>query len=224
MDREEYNLCFLNGKKHIVLAKTLADNNDFGTAISFLILGLEELIKYLVIQTAVADKTLFSDKEINNIFSSHKEKHKIIIELLRATKLEFGENFVLSVFNKMMKIPLTPELQEVQANRFKEFGTMVGLTERHLSTEEIDSFILWLQTKADELKNKGLYVNRESKSTHLSNSKLISPSDINKIEYDLILKFTDSLLKQASFSHILDISDDDFIKILNSDFKENNEC
>jgi len=218
MDRESYTLCYHNGKKHLDLAKRLGDEKDYGAAISFFVLGLEELIKYLVIKNSLADKKLFTDKEINSLFSSHIEKHKIITEFLESTKLDFGEKFILSVFNIMTNQPLTDDLKAVQANRFKEFGSMVGLTEQHLTTEEIDAFIQWFKSNADTLKNKGLYVDREDKSTHLAKSKLTSPNSIGEDDYNLVSKFADSFLKQTTFSKDLDLTDDEFIKMLNSDF------
>ena len=220
MDRESYIQCYQNGKKHIDLAKRLGSENDFGTAISFFVLGLEELIKYLVIQNKLADNKLFSDKEINSLFGSHTEKHKIIIEFLESTKPTFAEKFIQLIFKNMTKQPLTEDLMEVQANRFKEFGSMLSYAETNLTEEEIDNFIFWLQNNADNLKNKGLYVDREDRSTHLAKSKLISPSKIAKEDFNLVMKFADSFLRQATFSKDLDITEDEFIKMLNSDIGE----
>jgi AbiV family abortive infection protein len=220
VNRENYLKCFKNGEKHINLAKKLALENDFGLAISFLILGLEELIKYLVIQTYVADNDTFSLKEMNKIFSSHFEKHKILIELLESTKLDFGEDFILSVYNKMTNKTLDDKLLKVQKNRFKEFGTMVGITEKHLSSKEIDSFIEWLKKQANNDKNRGLYVDIENDIENLSNSILVSPADVSKEEFDLALKFSESFLKQASFSKAIDITDNEFIELLNSSLEK----
>ncbi|HEU5289347.1 MAG TPA: AbiV family abortive infection protein, partial [Cyclobacteriaceae bacterium] len=192
MDREEYNQCYSNGKKHIDLAKRLGSENDFGTAVTFLVLGIEELIKFLVIQMSLGEDKRFSDKELNKLFSSHTDKHKIIIEFLEATKPIFAENFVLSLFNKMNNLPLTDELKEVDNNRFKELGSMVGLTEKHLTEEEIEAFIEWLARNADKHKNKGLYVDRLDKSKDLLTSRLTSPTETKKEDYELILKFADS--------------------------------
>jgi|688.fasta_scaffold450266_1 AbiV family abortive infection protein len=218
MNRESYTLCYHNGKKHIDLAIRLGEEKDYGTAISFLVLGLEELIKYLVIQNYLADNKLFTDKEINSMFGSHTKKHEIIIEFLESTKPEFGEKFTLSVFKIMTKQPLTDDLKAVQANRFKEFGSMFGLTEQHLTVNEIDSFINWFNNKADTFKNKGLYVDREDKSTHLNKSKLISPNTIGEDDFNFVLKFSDSFFKQVTFSKDLDITDEELIDILNIDY------
>jgi AbiV family abortive infection protein len=218
MDRQTYTLCYYNGKKHIDLGKRLGEEKDYGTAITFFVLGLEELIKYLVVKMSLADKSLFTDAEINKIFGSHTGKHKIIIEFLQATKLDFGENFALATFNKMTNQPLTDELKLVDANRFKQLGSMVGLTERHLTGDEIDLFINWLSENADNLKNKGLYVDREDRSKSLVNTKLVSPSDTEEEDFNFVLKFTDSFLKQTTFSKDLDLTDDEFIKMLNDDF------
>ncbi len=218
MDREEYNQCYHNGKKHIDLAKRLGSENDFGTAVTFLVLGIEELIKFLVIQMSLGEEKRLTEKELNKLFSSHTDKHKIISEFLKATKPNFAENFVLSLFNKMNNLPLTDELKEVDNNRFKELGSMVGLTEKHLTENEIDAFIEWLDRNADKHKNKGLYMDRLDKSRDLLNSRLISPTETKKEEYELTFKFADSFLKQATFSKDIDITDEEFTKFLNGDF------
>jgi AbiV family abortive infection protein len=220
MDRESYNLCYQNGKKHIDLARRLGDDRDYGTAISFIVLGLEELIKYLVIKNALLNKKRFTDREINGLFSSHVEKHKIIVEFLESTKEDFAEKFILSLFNEMTNRPLTDDLKIVKKNRFREFGSMAGLTEKHLTENEINIFIHWVDKNADNLKNKGLYVDRESKSTHLEKSKLTSPNSVNENDFKLVLKFADSFLKQATFSKDLDLTDEEFEKLMNSEFGE----
>ena len=219
MDRESYTLCYHNGKKHIELAKRLGDEKDYGTAITFFVLGLEELIKYLVIPGSLADDKLFTIKEINSLFSNHSEKHKIIIEFLESTKSEFAEKFIQSVFNNMTEQPLTDDLKNIQKNRFKQIGSILSTAENHLTDDEINVFIQWLDKNANTLKNKGLYVDREDKSTQLTKSKLVSPSDIRVEDFNLVLKFTESFLRQATFSKDLDLTDDEFIKMLNSDIR-----
>jgi hypothetical protein len=120
----------------------------------------------------------------------------------------------------MTKQPLTDELKVIQSNRFKEFGSMVGLTENHLTDEEIDSFIKWFSIHADSFKNKGLYVDRVDKSTHLEKTELISPNVVSENDFNMVLKFADAFIKQITFSKDLDVTDDEFIKFLNSDIKD----
>lgn len=217
MERDEYVKCFKNGEKLINRAKTLSKGEDYGFAISLLILGLEELIKYLVLQMSDDDNTVFSSKEVAKIFTSHQAKHDMIIELLESTKLDFGEDFIMSVYHKLTNRPLDDNLSRIQKNRFKEFGSMVGLTEAHLTTDEIDLFIHWLKNKANNDKNRGLYVDRERSNSNLSSSILVSPEEVTKEEFDLALKFSESFLKQASFSKAIDITEDEFIELLNKD-------
>lgn len=217
MNKEEYTKIYLNGLKHIQLAKKLGTDKDYGTAITFFILGIEELIKYLVIPDWLADRQRFTDKEINSLFTSHAAKHEVIIEFLESTKLDFGEKNLQSIFYKMTNISLTDELIAVQKNRFREIGTIVGLTEQHLTSNETEAFIQWVKRKANTLKNRGLYVDRENQSVHLSKANLISPDSIGEQDYNLVLKFTESFLKQVTFSKDLDFTDEEFIDMLNSE-------
>ena len=219
MDRDDYNLCFISGKKHIDSARIMADIKNYGTAVTLLILGLEELIKYLVIQTALSDKTRFSESEINKVFSDHTTKHKIIIEFLESTKQNFGEKFRFSIFNKSNNNISSNELREIQENRFKEFGSMVGVIENSLTENEIDLFIEWLNNHANNDKNNGLYVNRNDKSKSINQTKLVSPTNIGKSDYEFILKFADSFLNQAIFSKDIDMTDEEFMEFLTSDIE-----
>jgi AbiV family abortive infection protein len=218
MERESYNLCYDNGKKHISLAKKLADENDFGTAITFLVLGMEELIKFLVIQMSSGDERRFTDKEFNKLFSSHTGKHQILKEFLKATKPGFEESFVLSLLNKMEGWPLDDKMKEADNNRFKELGSMLAM-EKHLTAEEIDQFILWLDTSADKQKNKGLYVDRTDTSGDFFAAPLGSPKDVTKEEYEMAHKFAESFLKQATFSKDIDITDEEFRDFLNTELE-----
>ena len=92
--REDYIKIFENGLSHIDCAKKLANNNHFGFATSHLILGLEELIKYQVIQVHSVDNKLFEDKEATSIFYSHRKKHKLLKEFQEAISKNFSKDFM----------------------------------------------------------------------------------------------------------------------------------
>ena len=151
-----------------------------------------------------------------------RDRHKLLIELLESTKPDFGEDFILSVYKKMTSKPLDNNLLKVQNNRFKEFGTMVGMTERHLTPDEINLFIDWLKKQANNDKNRGLYVglDKTNNSESLFNSVLVSPIDVSREDFYLALKFSNSFLKQASFSKAIDITESEFTELLNNSFEK----
>jgi AbiV family abortive infection protein len=217
MERETYRKCFYNGKKHIDRGTTLGDSGDFGTAITFFVIGIEELIKFLIIQMSAGGGKRFSLKEVEKLFSSHTEKHKLIMEFLRATRPGFAETFTLSQWNKIREIPLTPEQEEAEMNRFKEIGAMVSVASQSLTAEEVDAFILWLEKNANRFKNKGLYVDLRSSPANFLKSELTSPEDVTASEYQMVRKFCEAFLQHVGFAKDIDITEEEFIAFLNYD-------
>ena len=104
-DRDSYNKIFDNGLLHINGARILAEQGAFGFAVSHLILGIEELIKYQVVQTHFANSNVFADKEVNpenrnSIFRDHMKKHDLIKEFQQAKSDEFALGFQDYIFQK----------------------------------------------------------------------------------------------------------------------------
>jgi AbiV family abortive infection protein len=214
-DRDNYNKIYDNGLAHINSARILAESNHFGFAISHLILGIEELIKYQVVLVSGADPTLF-EQEANlhgnkTVFKNHGTKHNLIKEFQESIAPGFGDTFVESVFYKASGQPLKPKHVEVQRNRFKEMGSFLGVAYREINIpiEERENFFKWL-SQANNLKNKGFYVN-------LINGVCESPISINKEEFETAYGYAVAILKQTQVYKDLDITDDEFIDMLNTE-------
>lgn len=217
-DRDNYNKTFDNGVAHINAAKLLADNGNYGFAISHSILGIEELIKYQVVLNYFADNTLFADKEINpknrnSIFRDHLKKHDLLKEFQQSISKEFSDTFHDYVFHLATGQELNEKHLEIQKNRFKEIGSFfsVSYNEINIPEGERQSFFEWLD-EANNLKNNGFYVN-------WTTTNFEAPNDIEKSHYETALKFVDAILKQTEVIKSLDLTDDEFIEILNSDLK-----
>lgn len=215
-DRDNYNKIFDNGVSHLNSAKLLADNNEFGHAISHLVLGIEELIKYQVTATHSADNTLFTDKEINpqkreSIFRLHQTKHDLLAEFIEAGSNQFTEIFREYVFYLATGQNLKPEHQKIKENRFKEIGNLINgaFTETNFTEEERTAFFDWLK-EANNNKNDGFYVD-------VKNNVWKTPKDFSKMNYDVALKYATVILSQTKIIKDLDITDDEFIDLLNSD-------
>lgn len=216
--RDNYNKIFDNGLAHINSAKLLADNGKFGFAISHLILGMEELIKYQVVLNYFANSTSFDDKEVNpknrnSIFKDHLKKHDLIKEFQQSISKEFSDTFHDYVLHLATGQELKEKHLEIQKNRFKEIGSFfsVSYTEINIPESERASFFEWLG-KANNLKNNGFYVNWTMENFE-------TPNDIEKTHYETALKFVDAILKQTEVIKSLDLTDDELIEILNSDVK-----
>jgi AbiV family abortive infection protein len=210
--REQYLKIFENGLAHIDCAKTLADNNHFGFATSHLILGLEELIKYQVVQIHSLNNKVFEDKEAKSIFRSHGTKHNLIREFQQAISENFAEDYVEYLFYKMIGKNLEDKHKQVEKNRFKGIGSMLGVAFKDISIpdKEKNEFFPWL-SQADNLKKDGFYVD-------LDKAGFKSPADITKGIYETALVYTTTILEQTKVIKDLDITDEEFINLLNSDF------
>jgi AbiV family abortive infection protein len=218
IDRDNYNKIFDNGLLHIDTAKILADNGSFGYAISHLILGIEELIKYQVVLMHFADNTLFADKEVDqgnrhSVFRDHLKKHDLIKEFQQSISKEFASDFQDYIFRKATGRELTEKHFAVERNRFKEWGSFfsVSFSEINIPETEQQAFFEWLN-KANDTKNKGLYVNWK-------NSNFESPSDIQKNQFETALIYANAILKQTEAIKSMDLTDDEFMDFLNSDIE-----
>jgi len=217
-DRDNYNKIFDNGLLHIESAKLLADNGSFGFAISHLILGIEELIKYQVVLTHCADEKVFTDKEINpknrnSIFRDHLIKHNLIKEFEQSISTEFATDFLDYIFHKATEQELTEKYLAIEKNRFKEWGCFFNMAYSEINIPETErlSFFEWLKT-ANDTKNKGFYVN-------WTDTSLDSPSDIKKGQFETAMNYTNAILKQTEVIKSLDITDIEFMDLLNSDIE-----
>lgn len=214
-DRDDYNKIYDNGVFHLEAAEILAEKSLFGFAISHIVLGIEELIKYQVFLNHQADNNLFK-AEIESIFRRHDKKHELIKEFQASLTQEFRQTFLESVF----KISTGQELDEkhlaISQNRFKETGSFISSSypEMNLTEESLNNFFQWLEeVQSDHLKNNGFYVD-----FHDGNWQF--PTSFTEEDYKRSCKYG-SLLKQLTdVVKSMDITDDEFMQMLNSDFKQ----
>ncbi|CAM4137502.1 AbiV family abortive infection protein [Cytophagaceae bacterium 50C-KIRBA] len=209
-DRDNYNKIFENGLSHLNSAKLLAENNEYGHAISHLILGLEELIKYQVYKTCKADKSVFKKEESTNIFKQHQTKHNLLTEFIEASSNQVAETFQEYILYSATGMKSNPEHIKILENRFKEIGYLINgaFSETNFTEEERTTFIAWLKD-ANNNKNNGFYVD-------LRNDIWISPKDFLRSDYEIALKYFTVILSQTQIIKDLNITDDEFINMLNS--------
>lgn len=217
-NRDNYNKIFDNGIAHLNAAKLLADQELYGFAISHIVLGIEELIKYYVVMAKsnndVNFETETNPNTRNSVFKDHLTKHGLIKEFQQAISEEFAEEFVKYVFDKSTGRPMKPEHVDIDNNRFKEVGSFLSIAykEINLSEEEKNDFFKWLG-EANNLKNNGFYVN-------FNNGICKSPKEIDKKQHDRASKYAEVIKNQIEVQKHLDITDDEFIDLLNSGFQK----
>jgi len=210
-NRGNYIKIFENGSNHLKIASLLANQQYYGSALSHIVLGIEELIKYQVYLNYLADKNIFTEKEIFGVFRNHKTKHNLINEFSSSLSAKSSEDFLNYIFKSATGQTLTENDLKIEKNRFKEIGSFLRTAYKEINLTEVErkEFINWLNN-ADNLKNKGFYVDN-------FNDKWSFPSDLTESEFKVAYKFANALLKQTEVIKDLDITDDEFIDFLNSE-------
>lgn len=221
MEREAYNKIFDNGLRHIECAKLLGQNKDFGFAISHLILGIEELIKYQVVMTKSVNDYSFDDvidpQKRKSVFRDHLTKHSLLREFQESTGDDFSSKFHELIFLKATGQDVTHVHPEVNDNRFKEWGAFFAIagSDMNIPESQRNAFFEWLKN-ANDLKNKGFYAN-------WINNNMETPSDVTLTQFEEALGYATSILKQTEFMKSVDLSDDEFIELLNHVPKDGDE-
>ncbi len=216
-DRDNYNQIFDNGVAHIDSAKLLASKGYFGFAISHLILGIEELIKYQVVYSYFSNNRDF-DKDVdpnekNSVFTKHFKKHDLLKEFQLSMTEEFTTAFQDYVFHRATGQELTEKHLEIEKNRFKEWGNLFrsAFAEINIPDEKKDAFFCWLKN-ANNMKNQGFYVNWES-------AIFESPKSIIQSSYENALEYASAILMQTEVIKSMDLTGDEFMDMLNSDLE-----
>lgn len=209
MNREDYSEIYTNANNLINSAIKVAEINNFGTAISLLVLGLEELIKYQVVLYNTADEKSFTDVEFDKVFKDHKSKHNLLMEFADSLTDEFSLGFQSYVFNSATNQELTEQDKLIKQNRFKEFGAFLNnmYSENNLTQQELKEFAKWLND-ANRIKNEGFYVG-------LYGNNWSFPKKFNSDDYSKVLKFVVLVKNHTEVKKSLDLTDDELIDFLN---------
>lgn len=199
MERSEYNKIFENGVSHIEAAEILSQNEMYGFAISHLILGMEELIKYMVIMLMKVNNYDFdhevSPQKGNSIFNNHGKKHDLIKEFYEA----ISNKIAAHNFEKIRQNATSSFNQ-----RFNYWGLFFNLfaSDFGINNEEIPIFLKWLED-ANHNKNLGFYGDRRE-------GKIGTPKRFKLSDFETALRYANIILKQTAFMKSTDISNEDF--------------
>lgn len=205
--REQYNLIYDNGIDHLTAAKRLAGEKLYGFAVSHIILGIEELIKYQVTQYVSNDDTCF-DKEKDLIFKKHETKHLLLKEFIQSTTENFYQDGVELLYKIIVQEELCDELEKTYKNRFRQIGMFLNTAykELNISQKELDDLIKWLQF-ANDNKNIGFYVDYRD-------GRVKSPIDITIEDYTQVEIFGEIIKQYTEVIRSLDITEDEFLEAL----------
>lgn len=145
--------CFAyeNGKKHLFYGNIAGTQQDYGIAVSHLVLSVEEMIKSLLLLCSYVYNDLLTTEEKRKIFIRHDYKHSNVKEFL----------FALSEKN-ISYYHENPFDREI-TNKFQIIAHFLsrGLKLESLQERDIKQLID-LVNKANDFKNKGFYVDYQN--------------------------------------------------------------
>jgi len=168
-----YETVLQNSVEHLTIADILAENKKYGSAITHTVLASEEMTKALILYVNGIGIRLSNVKGFKSFFYNHTPRHKLT-------------NFML-FFHLFLK-PLNELFQNIKTNTNISKDEINKLLDNYTSDFEdtIEDIGWW--TMADDLKNKGLYVDYKN--------RIISPSDLQEEDFKLALK---TVLKYMDF-------------------------
>jgi AbiV family abortive infection protein len=135
-----------NGRRHLKYSKIAGKEKDFGFAVSHVVLGVEELIKGLILICSHGDRYFLSTEEKQKIFTHHNFKHFNIKQFFTALSAQEVEEYHEHPFSSIN-------------NKFQSTAHFLskGLRLDTLDEDEVDNLIE-LMNSANQLKNRGFYV------------------------------------------------------------------
>lgn len=173
------------------MSQELAATEHYGVATSLCILPAEESIKAIfILQQSIAPDEKISD--FDKIFRSHKVKHEYLIELMKLMDL-----IRFQMMEQYLRYAPTRALRRMFAKKFPEFEKIHRDLIKHLKPlQEMHAILDWFK-KANDLKNRGLYLDIQDKEWKV-------PKDIDAKAYQTALEYATEIYDYTKFSdHIL---------------------
>jgi AbiV family abortive infection protein len=181
-----------NGRNHMKAAEKLANEKYFGFAIAHLVLGAEELIKYMVFVYYRKRPSPISELDIFNVFSDHKTKLRFWQEFNSMLSEQFERTYIEALFMSLSNERLGANHEEALANRFRDLSSIFTKLKPRLglSSENYRQFLVWISSANNQKKN-GFYVDKNA-------DRLNSPQQMDKTNYEKVLKYATLLENSAS--------------------------
>ena len=173
------SLSFDNAKIHFKYSDLAAESKDYGFAISHIVLGMEELIKSLLLVCLNGNGHFINDEQKVQIFRKHEIKHFNINQFLEAlTEYSIGDY----TENTIEYVELNDSTKFKRPAYFLSKTLELG----DISDSEIDELTTILKD-VNSYKNKGFYVDVRS------SGDFKSPAEIKETEYNRFKKAADTL-------------------------------
>lgn len=190
-----------NAKKHIQASELLSKEDNFGIAISHLILGVEEYIKAYILLCLNGDNNFINDEDKVELFKNHKFKHSHISLFLKAISNSEASKFEDEIFDRFVNNTPHSSIYSLDGHYITNVFKLVNLDDEKLGKIED-----WLK-RANDLKNNGFYVGVKD--------NWISPEVYTSLDYEKGKEFVQIIENAITPLFNLPLTDDDFIDYLN---------
>ncbi|MDN3579495.1 AbiV family abortive infection protein [Mucilaginibacter flavus] len=140
-----------NASKHLAISELLAKQENYGFSVSHLVLGIEELIKALILMFLNSDRHFISHPHKEKLFANHGFKHINVKKFLSALTKESMDDYDSNWFDYYFNGNPNNTFQQKAYTISKLFN--LG----QINEQQIDQ-IIQLLDDANNLKNKGFYV------------------------------------------------------------------
>jgi AbiV family abortive infection protein len=216
-----YNEIVDNSDRHFNVAELISQKEEYGIAISHLILGTEELVKALIIFLDGEGLHIRKVKGVRLFFYRHIIRHSFAdIFLVISTVLNLLMPFVNRLKNLIHNENMRESMTEFEAailtnNKDKVNEISIDWIDKNIK-QYVDKFELinafW--TKAEMYKQRGFYVD--------FNEQLVTPKHMSKVDYIQAFEITKSFCVNCknimTFLRLLPNRDKEIIvKFINDD-------
>jgi len=183
---EVYPSIIKNSDDHFNIAHILQENLHYGSAVSHLVLGSEELVKALIMFFDGIGLKLRQTDGVSRFFRNHKSRHYLstIIQIISV----FVITPVMEIATTYKSITLSKKniskMNDFERALFgvdeKESELLISRWAKKLAESSKPLIDFW--DEADYFKQQGFYVDYEN--------RLIAPTQIKKADYIIALKAT----------------------------------
>lgn len=206
-------------ERHFKSAETLASIEEYGQAVSHLILGSEELVKALIIYFDGLGLRIRSIKGVKKFFRDHRTRHftaGIFLFLSRTIKpmMQFIERFKVLIYEPAMRTNMTEFETAIMTKDKAKAEEMTKEWAEDFGKKMLVQMDFWEQ--ADDLKQQGFYVDYQEK---LMTSKILVRTDYDNAYFSTSSFCNDCKSLITYFENATPQDKNSFVQAINKDKK-----
>ncbi len=190
--KEGYDLAIQNSKSLFKISENAALGNEFGIACSLNILSAEEALKasFLIIKHYNPKGQI---NEFDKIFKDHKIKHEQLKQFVEfQDKMQIQLKAQIAILEPLINLARQMSKETQEKNKTDLFSleeTLTWLKQRSKTKLNFGEILNWLKN-ANNIKNRGFYLDRQ-------NDKWLAPQNITIEKYDMEKLYTKAIIEYA---------------------------